>query len=165
MAEETQQREILFSLSKEKGDFIVKFSTSQGKGGQNVNRRSTKATITHPASGAQAYCQVHRSQKDNKREAFRRLLETPKFKTWLRIELARRGVETQPTGQQGPTGSRGEKIRTYNAPRDEVKDHRTGTTISGINRVLDGDLDQILDDLLMQRREECLNTTDPTHKP
>lgn len=146
-------KEILFSLSKAAGDFIVKTARSSGPGGQNVNKRDTKVHITHPASGAKAECQTHRTQEQNRSEAFRRLIKSDTFQAWLRLELAKRGVESAPEHATGPTGSRGAKVRTYHFPRDEVTDHRVGLTIKGVQRVLDGDLDAFIEALTLQRCE------------
>jgi len=148
-------REVIFTLSKANGDFIVKTARSSGPGGQNVNKRDTKVHITHPASGAKAECQTHRTQERNRAEAFRRLVNGETFQTWLRLELARRGVESAPQhGGTGPTGSRGEKVRTYHFPRDEVTDHRVGLSVKGVKRVLDGDLDVFIEALTLQRCED-----------
>lgn len=145
-------KEILFSLSKAAGDFVVTTARSSGPGGQNVNKRSTKVHVSHPASGAKAVCQTHRTQEQNRAEAFRRLVNGEVFRTWLRLELARRGVESQPEhGGTGPTGSRGEKIRTYHFPRDEVTDHRVGLSVKGVERVLDGDLAAFITALTLRR--------------
>ena len=148
------ERELLFSLSKANGDFLVKTARSSGPGGQNVNKRDTKVHITHPASGAKAECQTHRTQERNRSEAFRRLVASKTFQMWLRLELSRRGVETQEQlGGTGPTGSRGEKVRTYHFPRDQVTDHRVGLTVTGVKRVLDGDLGEFVDALTRARHE------------
>ncbi len=133
---------IILSLSKKKGDFIVKASKSSGPGGQNVNKRNTKINIIHTNSGAQATCQTYRTQEMNRKEAFRRLLETPIFKTWLRVELARRGVETNLQRQETPND---ERIRTYHFLRDEVEDHRSGLKIKGVKKVLNGEIDLLIE--------------------
>jgi len=140
-------RELLFSLSKAAGDFVVKTARSSGPGGQNVNKRDTKVRISHPASGAKAECQTHRTQERNRAEAFRRLIGSDVFQAWLRIELAKRGVEGEPEHATGPIGSRGEKVRTYHFPRDEVTDHRVGLTVKGVKSILDGDIDVFVEAL------------------
>lgn len=141
---QNSDKEIILSLSKKKGDFIVTASRGSGPGGQNKNKRDTKIRITHPASGANAECQTYRTQEKNRREAFKRLCDSPKFKTWLRIELAKRGVSGGVKEQAGPTGGRGEKIRTYNLVRDEVIDHRIGLHVNDTEAVLNGNLDEII---------------------
>jgi peptide chain release factor 1 len=141
------EREVLFSLSKAAGDFVVKTARSSGPGGQNVNKRDTKIHISHPASGAKSVCQTHRTQEKNRAEAFRRLVGSDVFQAWLRVELARRGISSEQERVGGPTGSRGEKVRTYNFPRDEVTDHRVGLTVRGVKSVLGGDIDAFVDAL------------------
>lgn len=79
---------LLFSLSKANGDFTIETFRCGGKGGQNVNKVETGVRVRHPASGAFAECREERSQLANKRRAFRRLLETPKFKAWHRVKTA-----------------------------------------------------------------------------
>lgn len=137
-------KEVILSLSKAKGDFVVKTARSSGSGGQNVNKRDTKAQITHPASGARGECQTHRTQEQNKAEAFSRLITSDRFQTWLRIELAKRGIKLKDTATTGPTGMRGEKVRTYNLVRDTVVDHRAGFSVRGVQHVLDGNIDEIV---------------------
>lgn len=89
------ERELLFSLSKEKGDFIVETFRAGGKGGQNQNKVETGVRIRHPESGAVAECREERSQLQNKRKAFLRLVETKKFKLWhkMAVGMALRGIE------------------------------------------------------------------------
>lgn len=137
-------KEVLLSLSKDKGDFLVSCSRSSGHGGQNVNKRDTKVRITHPKSGAIGESQTHKTQGMNKKEAFKRLLDSKKFKDWLRVELAKLGIQGATNTNNGPVGSRGERIRTYNYPRDEVVDHRINVKLNGVQQVLDGDLDQLV---------------------
>ena len=137
-----------------KKDFTVTTSRSSGKGGQNVNKRDTKVRVRHQASGAVGVSETHRTQAANKKEAFRRMTETKEFKNWLKVELARRGVEEQETlGGQGPTGGRGEKIRTYNYPRGTVKDHRTGA-VGKLEGILDGDMDEFLGEVRLGMLDE-----------
>ena len=82
-------KKLLFSLSKNAGDFIVEYYNGEGKGGQNRNKREMACRIHHPKSGAIASCQEERSQKTNRERAFKRLCESEKFKKWLKIETAR----------------------------------------------------------------------------
>jgi len=80
-------KELLFSITAR--DFRIAFFRSGGPGGQNQNKRDTGVRITHPASGAVGEARDQRSQAQNKRSAFRRLIETETFQAWLRIETAR----------------------------------------------------------------------------
>lgn len=85
-----KQRELLFSLSKDKGDFIVQPFKGSGKGGQKRNKTMSCCRIIHPASGAVAECQDERSYEQNKKRAFVRLVAKPEFKNWHRLEVARK---------------------------------------------------------------------------
>jgi peptide chain release factor 1 len=81
-------RELLFSVTKK--DLKVETFKTGGSGGQGRDKRDTGVRITHPASGAVAVSSDSRQQSQNKKLAFRRLVETPKFKAWHRIETAHR---------------------------------------------------------------------------
>jgi len=81
-------RKLLFSLTKR--DFVLQTFCSGGKGGQNQNKVATGVRIIHPASGARGESREQRSQLQNRKAAFIRLTETPRFKVWHRVEVARR---------------------------------------------------------------------------
>lgn len=81
-------RTLLFSLDRRHFEFT--FFRAGGKGGQNVNKRSTAARVRHPPSGAVAECREERSQAQNLKRAFQKCAQTPAFQKWLRIEVARR---------------------------------------------------------------------------
>jgi protein subunit release factor B len=85
---EHRDRELLFRLTRK--DFVVEAYTGHGKGGQNRNRRRTACRITHPPSGAVGWSQDQRKYKQNERTAFRRLVESDKFKAWHKLEVCRR---------------------------------------------------------------------------
>jgi peptide chain release factor 1 len=82
------EKQLLFSLTKK--DFEVETFRCGGKGGQNVNKVETGVRIKHPASGALAECREERSQLQNKKKAFKRLVETKEFKSWHRLECAKK---------------------------------------------------------------------------
>jgi protein subunit release factor B len=84
------EKELLFSLSKDNGDFIVTPFKGSGKGGQKRNKTSSACRIAHPASGAVAECQEERYFHVNRQRAFERLLERKEFKAWLKLETAKR---------------------------------------------------------------------------
>lgn len=86
-------KELLFSLSKEKGDFIVQPFKGSGNGGQKRNKTMSACRITHPASGTVSECQEERSFEQNKKKAFERLVEKESFKQWFRLETMRRTGE------------------------------------------------------------------------
>lgn len=89
-------REILFSVTLD--DCDVQTFRSGGKGGQNVNKRDTGVRIVHRASGAVGKSTDERSQLQNKKTAFRRMTEDPRFKFWVHEE--RRRIETGKTLEQ-----------------------------------------------------------------
>lgn len=81
---------LLFTLSKSKGDFVVQPFKGSGKGGQKRNKTMSACRITHPKSGAVSECQEERSYEQNKKTAFERLCENPKFKAWHKIECSKK---------------------------------------------------------------------------
>jgi protein subunit release factor A len=86
-------KKLLFTLSREKGDFLVDFYSGTGPGGQNRNHNKMCCRIKHPQSGVMAACAEERSQEANKKKAFTRLVSNPQFQSWLRSESARRSGE------------------------------------------------------------------------
>jgi protein subunit release factor B len=87
------EKKLLFSLSKQNGDFQVEYYNGTGNGGQNRNKVATACRIHHQKSGAMATCQEERTQKANRERAFTRLVKTPTFQKWLRLETARKSGE------------------------------------------------------------------------
>jgi peptide chain release factor 1 len=124
-------------------DLRVDIFHSGGAGGQNVNKVATAVRITHLPTGIVSTCQDERSQLRNRRKAMAvlraRLLDIERSKQEEEITKQRR--------QQVGTGKRAEKIRTYNFPQDRVSDHRLGQSFRNLPRILDGDLDKIIDAL------------------
>jgi protein subunit release factor B len=93
-------KKLLFSLSKDSGDFVVEYFNGEGKGGQNRNKREMACRIHHPKSGAVAACQEERSQKTNRERAFTRLANSNRFREWLRLETSRRSGELEEIGRK-----------------------------------------------------------------
>jgi len=79
-------KQVLFTVTKK--DLRVDFFRCGGKGGQNVNKRDTGCRITHQESGAVGESREERSQDQNKRTAFRRMVESKRFQTWVKIRAA-----------------------------------------------------------------------------
>jgi peptide chain release factor 1 len=124
-------------------DLKIDFYHSRGAGGQNVNKVATAVRITHLPTGMVSTCQDERSQLRNRTKAMAvlraRLLDSEQRKQEEEITKQRRS--------QVGTGDRAEKIRTYNFPQDRVSDHRIGLTMRNLPRILEGELDELIDAL------------------
>jgi peptide chain release factor 1 len=119
-----------------------------GHGGQNVNKVSSAVRITHLPSGMVVSCQDERSQHKNRAKAMKilraRLAASQHQKQQAEIDKDRR--------QQVGSGERSEKIRTYNYPQNRVTDHRIGLTLYKLDRIREGDLDEIIEGLKENER-------------
>ena len=122
-------------------DLKVDIFHSGGAGGQNVNKVATAVRMTHIPTGIVVVCQDERSQLQNRLRAMSvlrtRLLDTERRKQEEKITSERRS--------QVGTGDRAEKIRTYNFPHDRISDHRINLTVRNLPRILEGELDELVD--------------------
>ena len=124
-------------------DLRVDIAASGGPGGQGVNTTNSAVQITHIPSGLIVKCQDERSQLKNRAKAMKilksRLLDIEQQKQADALRDERRGMVK--------AGDRSEKIRTYNFPQNRLSDHRIGLTLYELDRVMDGDLEQLIDAL------------------
>ena len=142
--------EVAVSISPD--DLRIDIFHAGGHGGQNVNKVSTAVRMVHIPTGTIAVCQDERSQFKNKQKAMAilraRLYEAEQRKQESEITEARRA--------QVGTGERAEKIRTYNFPQDRVTDHRIGISFHGVEALLGGELDHIVDALASREQADML---------
>lgn len=124
-------------------DIQVDTYRSQGAGGQNVNKTESAVRMTHIPTGVVVSCQTEKSQIQN-REICLQMLRAKIYAKLQEEQEEKLGSERK---LKVGTGERSEKIRTYNYPQNRVTDHRINFTIQKLDRVMEGDLDEILDAL------------------
>ncbi|MFZ6030513.1 MAG: peptide chain release factor 1 [Chloroflexota bacterium] len=134
------------------GDLEVEVYRSSGAGGQNVQKNSTAVRLYHKPTGMVVTCQDERSQLQNRQRALAilraRLYEMEEEKRRSDLDAARRS--------QVGTGERSEKIRTYNYPQSRVTDHRISVSSYNLPVVMEGAIDQFIDELSTQDEAERL---------
>jgi peptide chain release factor 1 len=143
-------------VSVDPNDLKIEVYRSTGPGGQSVNTTDSAVRITHLPSGLVVACQDEKSQLQNKDRAMRilrsRLLQMEQEKQQAEVSAARR--------DQVKGGGRSEKIRTYNYKENRVTDHRVpGLTIHALDRILAGELDEIVDALAADERTRQLGSS------
>jgi peptide chain release factor 1 len=136
-------------------DLRIDVYRSSGPGGQSVNTTDSAVRVTHLPSGIVVTCQDEKSQHKNKAKALKvlraRLLDRAREEQQARIAADRKAMVG--------SGDRSEKIRTYNFPQNRVTDHRVNLTIHQLDRVLDGDLDTIVDALATKQQQAQLEAS------
>src|SRR5436190_4511592 len=134
-------------------DLEFSIAASGGPGGQGVNTTNSAVQLLHKPSGIIVKCQDERSQLKNKAKAMKvlraRLLQIEKDK--------REAAEAKERRSMVSTGERSQKIRTYNYPQNRVTDHRIKLTINKLDRIIEGDIEEIITALRTHRQAALLN--------
>lgn len=133
-------------------DLRVDTYRSSGAGGQHVNTTDSAVRLTHMPTGIVVYCQQERSQHKNKEKAMRllkaKMLEVEQEKKHAALALTR--------SEQVGSGDRSERIRTYNFPQNRLTDHRINLTKYNLDRIMEGDLDDVTTALVSHFHQEKL---------
>ena len=137
-------------------DVRMEVFRASGAGGQHVNKTSSAVRLIHEPTGIVAECQTERSQLQN-REYAMRLLKSRIYDQEKQKQDAELASERK---SQVGSGDRSEKIRTYNYPQGRITDHRIGLSIYQMENFLNGDLDEMIDNLIAADRAEKLQGND-----
>ena len=125
-------------------DLTIDTFRSSGPGGQSVNTTDSAIRITHEPTGLTVSCQDEKSQHKNKAKAMRIL----RARLQEKKEQEKQKERAEARKSQVGTGDRSEKIRTYNFPQGRVSDHRINLTLHQLDKILDGELDPVIDALI-----------------
>ena len=137
-------------------DIRIDVMRASGNGGQCVNTTDSAVRLTHYPTGIVIYSQTEKSQLQNKNKAFA-LLRAKLYD--LELQRMQEEASAQRLSQIG-TGDRSEKIRTYNFPQGRVTDHRINLTLYKLEKILDGDIQEIVDSLISADQAKRLSAMD-----
>lgn len=141
-----------FDVQIEPKDVRIDFFCSSGPGGQSVNTTYSAVRLTHVPTGLVAQCQDQKSQHKNKEKAFK-VLRSRLYD----LELAKKQeADAAKRNSQVSSGDRSAKIRTYNYPQGRVTDHRIGLTLYDLQNIINGDVQKIIDELMLVENTEKL---------
>ncbi len=132
-------------------DLRVDRYRSQGAGGQNVNKTESAVRITHIPTGIVVSCQTEKSQIQNHEICMQMLASK-----LAQLEEEKKEAKEASFRSKIGSGDRNEKIRTYNYPQNRVTDHRIGFTIQQLDRVMEGELDSIIEALMNYEQEQLI---------
>ena len=147
-----------FEVHIDPKDVRIDYFCSSGPGGQSVNTTYSAVRLTHIPTGLVAQCQDEKSQHKNKDKAFR-VLRSRLYD----MELAKKQEEdAAKRNSQVSSGDRSAKIRTYNYPQGRVTDHRIGLTLYDLQNIINGDIQKIIDELMLVENTEKLKMASET---
>ena len=133
-------------------DVRIDYFCSSGPGGQSVNTTYSAVRLTHIPTGLVAQCQDQKSQHKNKEKAFK-VLRSRLYD----LELAKKQeADAAKRGSMVSSGDRSAKIRTYNYPQGRVTDHRIGLTLYDLQNIVNGDIQKVIDELMLAENTEKL---------
>ncbi len=144
-----------FDVKIDPKDVRIDYFCSSGPGGQSVNTTYSAVRLTHIPTGLVAQCQDQKSQHKNKEKAFR-VLRSRLYD----LELAKKQEEdAAKRGSMVSSGDRSAKIRTYNYSQGRVTDHRIGLTLYDLQNIINGDIQKIIDELMLAENTEKLKAS------
>lgn len=147
-----------FEVHIDPKDVRIDYFCSSGPGGQSVNTTYSAVRLTHIPTGLVAQCQDEKSQHKNKDKAFK-VLRSRLYD----LELAKKQEEeAAKRSSQVSSGDRSAKIRTYNYPQGRVTDHRIGLTLYDLQNIINGDIQKIIDELMLVENTEKLKMASET---
>ena len=149
-----EQEDVEIDLQEK--DLKIDICRASGAGGQCVNTTDSAVRVTHIPTGIMVYCQVERSQIKNKERALT-ILKSRLYD--LKVQEQERALGETRKAKIG-TGNRSEKIRTYNYPQNRLTDHRINFTIMHLDKVMEGNLEEVIEALITADQKLKMGITD-----